>query len=288
MMDISKLKQTILTLIPEHEVKLFNTIAIILFLWLFRTLLIRIVFRNVEDSHNRYTWKEGINYTAVVFGLILLVPMWIEGIKSVVTVLVLIATALTLVLKEPILNFVSWILILWRGLFSVGNRIQVGSHIGDVIQTGFFYFTLLEVGNWVDAEQSTGRILKIPNSLVLTLPVANYSRGFPYIWNEIPVLITSDSNWKKAKYILKEIVDAHAGHLSKDAEEFIKKADEEIMHFRRLTPVVYTSVKKNGILLTLRYLCIPRNRRDSEQAIWEAILEALSECNDIKLLYGDD
>ena len=65
-----------------------------------------------------------------------------------------------------------------------------------------FMFTLMEIGNWVDADQSTGRVIHIPNGKVFKEVLANYSKGFQYIWNEIPVLVTFESNWKKAKEIL--------------------------------------------------------------------------------------
>ena len=67
----------------------------------------------------------------------------------------------------------------------------------------------MEIGNWVDADQSTGRILHIPNGMIFTSGVANYTHGPDYIWNEIPVLITFESDWEKAKGLLQEIADAH-------------------------------------------------------------------------------
>ncbi|NIP82375.1 MAG: mechanosensitive ion channel, partial [Gemmatimonadetes bacterium] len=88
----------------------------------------------------------------------------------------------------------------------VGDRIQIGAHAGDVIDQRIFQFIVLEIGNWVDADQSTGRIIHIPNGLVFREPLANYTRGMQYIWNEIRVLVTFESNWKRAKQILDEIV----------------------------------------------------------------------------------
>ena len=58
-----------------------------------------------------------------------------------------------------------------------------------------------------------------------------------------------------------------------------------MIFFTALTPTVYTSVKDCGVLLTIRYLISPRSRRSSEQAIWEAILAAFSECTDIDFAY---
>ena len=77
----------------------------------------------------------------------------------------------------------------------------------DVIDQRLFRFTLLEIGNWVEADQSTGRVIHVPNSWVFTEDIANYTAGFSYIWNELPVLVTFESDWRRAKRLLQSIAD---------------------------------------------------------------------------------
>ncbi|RKY95964.1 MAG: mechanosensitive ion channel family protein, partial [Candidatus Hydrothermota bacterium] len=157
---------------------------------------------------------------------------------------------------------------------------------GDVIDIRIFEFSILEIGNWVNADQSTGRVIHVPNGLVMKQTLANYSQGLQYIWNEVPVLITFESDWKKAKEILFRIAEKHALHLSKAAEKRLKEAARKYMiYYTKLTPTVYTSVEDSGVLLTLRYLCEPRKRRDTEQAIWEDVLTEFSKCDDIDFAY---
>ena len=272
-------------MLHEPKAKFLQSLAIIILLYFVRTLIVKLLIKRIEDVRNRYRWKEAIDYLSIVMGLMLLGHIWIEGIKSILTFLALISAGLTIVLKEIILNLASWIIILWRRLFNVGDRIQIGDYIGDVIELGLFYFTLIEVGRWVYADQSTGRIVKVPNGLVLTQPVANYNKGIPYIWDEIRVPLSAESNWKKAKDILKGIVNIHVENLSGLAEKFLKETDKEIIIYKKLTPTVYTTFKEGCIMLTVRYLCEPRNRRDTEHVIWENILEEFSKYNDINLMY---
>ena len=155
-----------------------------------------------------------------------------------------------------------------------------------MIDIRIFKFTLMEIGNWVDSDQSTGRVIHLPNSLIISDTIANYTRGFEFIWNEIPVLITFESQWKKAKKILTDIGEKHAAHLTKSAEKRVKEASKRYMIFySALTPTVYTSVQDCGVLLTLRYLIEPRKRRGSVEAIWEEILIAFANCENIDFAY---
>lgn len=116
--------------------------------------------------------------------------------------------------------------------------------------------------------------------------VANYTQSFEYIWNEIPVLVTFESDYKKAKKILLKIAKKHAEHLSRDAEERLKEAAKKYMIiYTKFTPIVYTSVEDSGVLLTIRYLCSPRKRRETESKIWEDILDSFNQEPDVELAY---
>jgi small-conductance mechanosensitive channel len=138
----------------------------------------------------------------------------------------------------------------------------------------------------VDADQSTGRIIHIPNGMVFTRTQSNYSSGFKFIWNEIGILLTFESNWTKAKELMLKIVSEHAKELSADAEKRIIEASKKYMIFYQyLTPIVYTSVKDSGIMLTMRYVCDPRKRRITEHEIWEDVLRAFATHVDIEFAY---
>jgi small-conductance mechanosensitive channel len=176
--------------------------------------------------------------------------------------------------------------ILTRKPFALGDRVQIGPHAGDVIDLRLFQFTLLEIGNWVDADQSTGRIIHIPNGTIFTQPQSNYSAGFKFVWNEIPVLVTFESDWAKARDLLQKIISDHAKDLSADAEKKIIEASKKYMIFYQyLTLIVYTSVRDSGILLTMRYVCDPRRRRVTEHEIWEDVLNAFATYEDIEFAY---
>jgi small-conductance mechanosensitive channel len=271
---------------PDVQAQIFASLIVIVILWLIRTLAIRIVLRKTEAPYTRYRWRKITAYLAVVIGLLIIGRIWFAGIQHIATFLGLMTAGLAIALQDLVKSSAGWFFLMWRKPFTIGDRIQVGSYAGDVIDIRFFKFSLVEIGNWVDADQSTGRVIHLPNSMIITEVIANYTRGFEFIWNEIPVLVTFESNWQKAKKILSEIAQKHGAHLTKDAEKRIKEASKRYMiFFTTLTPTVYTSVKDCGVLLTIRYLIAARGRRGSEQAIWEEILAAFAQCKDIDFAY---
>jgi small-conductance mechanosensitive channel len=267
--------------------QLFTSLAGIAFLWLLRWLILKLVWRETENLLDRYQWRKVSSYAAFVLAVFLVGRVWFEGFHSAATFLGLLSAGLAIALKDPLVNLVGWMLIIWRKPFKVGDRIQIGIYAGDVIDLTIFRFTISEIGNWVHADQTTGRIVHIPNGKVFAEPQAIYSRGsYDYIWNEIAVLVTFESNWKRAKDILNEIVVSHTRNLTEPAESKLKEyARDFLIVPAHLTPMVYTTVEASGILLTMRHLCESHNRRESTQEIWEDVLDRFAECDDINFAY---
>ncbi len=288
-MDFSAFAQLIehfTGLAPEWQSKALNSTAVILTLWITQRLIKVFLLGGVDDLKSIYRLKKFISYTAFCVGMFLVGKIWFVGMGALATFFGLLGAGLAIAFKDPLVNLAGWAFILIRRPFEVGDRIQMGNHQGDVIDQRLFTLTLLEIGEWVDAEQSTGRIIMVPNGLVFTEPVANFYKGFEYVWIEVPVLVTFESDWKQAKIILSDIADTHAIHLSKAAEKKVKVAAQKIMIFyKKLTPVVYTTVRDSGVLLTIRCLCEPRRRRKMEEDLWEAILQEFSQHDTIDFAY---
>ena len=255
------------------QVKLIATLLAIFVFIIIRRLIIRLAVDRITDDHIRYKWQKSITYTIFLFAFIIIGQIWFKGIQSLATYLGLLSAGIAIALKDPLTNITGWLYILWRNPFEVGERIQLGDQAGDVIDVSLFNFTLMEIGNWVNADQSTGRLIHVPNGKIFTHTFANYGRGFKYIWNEIPVLITFESDWQKSKMILEGIAREHAAHLSKYAERKVKETSRHfLIQNVDFAPAVYTTVAESGVELTIRYLCDPQKRRSSLQAIWESIL----------------
>jgi small-conductance mechanosensitive channel len=270
----------------EIQTNILISIIIVFGIIFLRYLLVKLVIHKIEDINQRYQWRKFSLYISVFIILLFLAFNWLGLIGSVGTFLGLMTAGIAIALKDPIVNIVAWLFILIRQPFKVGDRIQIGDQAGDVIDIRIFQFSLIEIGNWVDADQSTGRVIHIPNGTVFTKPQSNYTAGFVHIWHEIPLLITFESNWKRAKNILTEIVNKNAKQITETAERQIKAAAKKfLIYYSILTPIVYTTIKDSGVLLTMRFLCDPRKRRTTEEAILEEVLEEFEKCKDIDFAY---
>lgn len=251
-----------------------------------RSVLISAVNARVTDIRSAYHWRRAVTYTVGILALVLLLLTWVSGIQDFGAFLGLITAGLAIALKDLLANLAGWVFILVRRPFVVGDRIEIAGRRGDVVDIRLFQTFLMECGEWVDADQSTGRVIMVPNGFVFQNTTASYTRGFEYIWDEIAVLVTFESDWKLAKKLLTEIANQHAQPLCEGAQDAVRRAaSKQMIFFKQLTPAVYTTVKDFGVMHTIRYLTPPRQRRANNQRIWEAILEAFAAQDSIDFAY---
>lgn len=257
--------------------KLLISVVVVLLLLIARRGVLAFISKHVDAQPIRYRWSKSTAYGAFLVGVLILIQVWFTAIQSLGTFLGLLSAGLAIALKDLVADLAGWFFILWRRPFELGDRIEVAGLKGDVVDRTIFQITIMEVGNWIDADQSTGRLIHIPNSLIFTQPLANYIAGFPYLWNELKVGVTFESDWKRAKRIIEDLAADLAVDLKKDESAARRRDDDRfLIRYRKLTPIVYTSMSDSGILLTLRYICGPRERRGTAAALWERILEAFA------------
>lgn len=266
--------------------KLLVSLALIVILWLLRWAWVSITNRRTDNPEVRYRWRKIATYTVSIVGLVLIGRVWLEGIQSLVTYLGLVSAGIAVALRDPIVNWFGWVFIGWRRPFTVGDRIQIGQLAGDVIDIGVSTFSILEVGPDDLGEQVTGRIVHVPNGKVFVEPLTNITQGFNYVWNEISITVTFESDWRKAKTLLEGILTSRVESVTDEADRFIRDATRRfLIRSASVRPAVYTRIVPDGVELTLRYVCEARSRRTSTEAISEAVLDAFGHEPEIDFAY---
>lgn len=266
--------------------RLFSTVIVIAVLVLLRWVVVRLVARRTDNPDTIYSWRKGVQYITLAIAVLVIGRIWIDGSGDIFTYLGLLSAGLAIALQDPITNVIGWLFIIVQRPFEVGDRIEVDGVAGDVIDVRYFQFSMLEIRNWVDADQSTGRILHVPNRTVFSNAIANFTGQFSYIWNEIPVLITFESDWRLAKQLLQQVAEAHVVSTRDIARNQLRLAARKYpIHYENLTPAVFTSVEGSGVKLSIRHLCEVRRRRIMVQLMWEDILDAFGQHDSIQFAY---
>ncbi len=275
---------TMFETLPWREIGL--TAAVLLGAWLIRRVGRLFVAGTVENRVVQYRWGKTIAYLTLALATVFIIAIWVDGLSQIGTFLGLVSVGVAIALKDLLVGIAGWLVLITKPPFEVGDRIQIGPHSGDVVDTSILHFHLLEIGNWVDSDQSTGRLIRIPNSKILTDPIANYTSEFPFLWHEIPVVFTFESNWRRAKTLLLEMVtEASAETSNRAAESLRKRPSRMLISYGTVTATVYTSVLEYGVCLSMRFLTDPRRRRQFDQALWEGVLDMVSNEPDIQLAY---
>lgn len=277
-------------IIEDFPTELWYIILILLATWALRHITRQIISRNVEDVHHRFNMTRRTSRMITVVAFMVIILIWLDShnVPEIIKALSFLGAGLAIVLREMILNIVGWLHIITRTPFQAGDRIEVNNVSGDVIDIRLMNTTLMETRGWVDADQSTGRIMRIPNNWVFLYAIKNYNQGFDYIWHEIVIYLTPSSNWSLARDIMTSLAQESSAIVEHQVKSQLKSmAQEYLVYYSTLTPFVYVKITDHGIQLTLRYLCKVRNRRGSEHAIMTRLLEEFAKHQDIVLNLKD-
>ena len=270
-----------ITTIKSNYIYLIIISLIIIFLIKgIRYFLLKISFKKNLNSKEKYMYNKEGSAIATTVTLILLSLVWIDYLKNFLTFITFISTAITLSLKDIIFNFFSGIYIKTSKVFSLEDRIEINGLKGDVVNINKTGFDLLEIGDRVNGEQSTGRIVHVPNSIVFTYPVKNYIKAFKYIWDEIKIKIPLDADVYKTKKELYRIIKKNSivRNIPNKMEDEVNDASMEYrIYFNNLEPIIYVEVVDEHIELYLRFLVHPKKKRNIENSIWLDILKSNNE-----------
>ncbi|TGL88586.1 mechanosensitive ion channel protein [Leptospira congkakensis] len=217
----------------------------------------------------------GIAYLPIVFSSLSLLP----------TVLGLAGAGIVISLKEVWLNMVGWFMIMGGNGFKVGDRIELDNIKGDVVNIGFFKFTLLEIASDPRFEQSTNRLIHFPNYNIVLHRFFIVSETMDFVWDEFKVYLDISSNWEKAEKICSQILHEELVLAPELVESKIREMSKNyLVRLGKTTPIVYTSLEPEGtILMCLRYLTPIRSKRLNRILISKEILTKFKNENDIHI-----
>ncbi len=251
--------------------------------------LVRAALAGERRVHSRFWWRQTIRLAAAGAGLLLLLSIWFDDPRRLTTAAGLITAGLAIALQRVITAFAAYFIILRGRLFQVGDRIVMGGVRGDVIALGFLRTTIMEMGQpppvrgdepaiWVEARQYSGRIVTITNDRIFDEPIYNYTREFPYLWEEMHLPVPFSADRAAAERILLESARRHTVRTTElSAEALGELRRRYFVDAADLEPRVYWRITDNWLELSVRFVTRERGVREVKDAISREVLAALDE-----------
>jgi len=261
--------------------KLLLTGLILLTQSLVRRTLLEILFRRLPDeSPYLYTIRKISGSVITLLTVFFLFGVWVQRLTDLSIALGIFAAGIAFALQEVIGSFAGWITIISGKPFTIGDRVETGGIRGDVVDVNVLRTTLMEIGNWLDGDHNTGRIVTLSNAFLFKEPLYNYSVHLNFVWDEIRVPVTYESDWKRAVEIMNRAVLNHPTYQS-----LLPKAEKQRREVRRklvvkmtsLDPRTFVKLTDNWIELGLVYPVDTDVRRTFRSEVSQAILEKFAE-----------
>lgn len=238
------------------------------------------IIRKKMTGRGEYVLNQSFRVFINVLEILSLLLVWGEYIKNLMTLISVLSAAMTIALREIILNFFCGIYIKFKRPFKVEDRIQIGEIKGDVMNIASLDFEVLEVSTKEENGQSTGVVVTFPNSVVFTEPIKNINKGFKYVWNELTINISLAADLVKNKQEIYKIVNSLETIRSiprKMKNQINEINTENRVYFNKYDPIIYTKIVGKKVELTVRYLMHPKKSRYVESVIWNKIYTAYKE-----------
>lgn len=216
----------------------------------------------VKKNKTRFNFRKKVSFVCNLFLVVMSIIIWEDFLLKFITLFSFVSAAIAYSLRDTIINFFAGIYIRLAKPFQIEDRIMISGHIGDVVNISNLSFEVLEVD--ADTFQSTGSIVHIPNSKVISEPLVNYVKVFKYVWNETEVRVSVDSDIRKVKGILYSIVnnnDIIKSIPSKMVNELNNNSNYRI-YYNKLDPIVYIDIMDKYVSMHVRYLVHPKKKRN--------------------------
>lgn len=241
---------------------IIDTLLIIIFVKIIQKASYFFFSKIFKKNKTRFNFRKKVSFVCNIFLVFIIIIIWEDFLLKFITLFSFVTAAIAYSLRDTIINFFAGIYIRLAKPFQVEDRIMICNHIGDVVNISNLSFEVLEVNN--DTFQSTGSIVHIPNSKVISEPLINYVKVFKYVWNETEVRISIDSDIKKVKGILYSIVnnnDIIKSIPGKMINELNNNSSYRI-YYNKLEPIIYTNIKDKYVSMNIRYLVHPKKKRN--------------------------
>lgn len=241
----------------------------------------RVLVSQTPDKRRQHDVRNGLRFlfvtAAIIAALGVITNQWVGVLVS----LGIVGFAVTFALQQPLFSLIGWFYIMVKRPYQVGDRVKIDDSKGDVVEVDFFVTTLWEInGDLVSSHQPSGRIVTLPNSVVLSSHVYNYSwEGFPYVWNELGVQVSYETDLQFTRELLVDVANEYLGdEMAEHVADYRRRLDETPVELEvEERPTVNVHQRESWIEFRLRYLVHPRRGARTRNELYTRIIDRLNE-----------
>jgi small-conductance mechanosensitive channel len=264
--------------------KVTKLIMWILFIIIIIGIVRKTLKKRIDNITVRYKAQKGVEIVGyVLITFLILMAITVDSLKDYTIIIGLFTAGITFTLQELILSIAGSFYIFFVRVYKPGDRIEINNIKGDVIDIDSIYTTIMEMGEWVSSDNYSGRIVKISNAFVFKGPIKNYSMDFPFVWDELNILITYGSDTELAKTILmKSANELLSDYTEKSKAKWEEMVERYYIENATLEPTIAMNLTDNWIQLNLRYITDYKRRRNTKHILFQLIEKAILHYNYFK------
>ncbi len=276
----------------QEEIRVFtNNHTLIKIVYIFLIILstnslVKILEENINHRYEKERPEkifviESITRAVIwTISTLIILAMLFSSWKNILTLLGILGAGLVVALQQPILNFLGWFILLIGRFYVIGDRVEIDGIKGDVVEITAMYTKLRRLTN---KDEPTGSSISIPNHYILSKPIINYSKPSKYVWDEIRVSITYESNIEKAKKVLMESL-YEAINYEEESKKAIRKKKIRFEDMKT-APRIRIELMDSSIDLILRYLVEIRKKNEIHVKVLNNIIEKIKKSKNISFAY---
>jgi small-conductance mechanosensitive channel len=251
----------------------FSLLTLVLTLVANRVIL-NLLKAQVKDPAHMHTLYMLVRNSVLLVGSVVILLIWLGFGSNFTVAMGILGAGVAFASQEVIGSFAGYLNIVTGNLYQIGDRVRIGEVTGDVLDIGMLRTTVMEIGEWVHADQYTGRVVTVANRVVFSGPVYNYTHHWHYLWDEIVIPITYNSDWRRAGELMLEHGREYTSHLQAQAQAQLRDlAKRYPVHETTVEPTLYVVMTDNWIEMTLRYIVAVQERRQVRGQLHHELLQ---------------
>jgi small-conductance mechanosensitive channel len=254
--------------------KLFLSLVVVVVTLIVYRVSRNAIKRKIEDATRMQSMRVVVRNVLSVAGFVIIALIWLPTGNNLLTALGILGAGLAIASQEMVGSLAAGLNIWVGNIYRVGDRVRIGDVVGDVMDISLLRTTVMEIGEWVKADQYTGRVVTVANREVWIDPVYNYTQHWGYLWDEITLYITYESDWQRAAEIMLKQGQTYTEELQADAEaKLTRMIDRYPLKQTKVEPTLYLAMADNGIEVTLRFLVDAQERRTVKGRLHRELLQ---------------